>query len=97
MARYSAYVKNVIDGDTFDTNENERIRLEGINAPERGTAAAQRATKYLTDLIQNRYVTVDAKYADNWGRTVAQVWRSPDNLHINQAMVNSGHAKPWKP
>ena len=39
MARYSAYVSNVTDGDTFVTNTNERIRLEGIDAPESDTAA----------------------------------------------------------
>ena len=93
---YSAYVSNVIDGDTFDTSANERIRLEGIDAPERGTAAGQRATEYLKGLIHNRNVTIDSKYKDTWSRTVAQVWRSVDNLHINQSMLDSGHAEPWK-
>ena len=96
MARYSAYVSNVIDGDTFDTSTNERIRLEGIDAPESNTTAGQRATEYLRGLIQNRNVTIDSKYKDTWNRTVAQVWRSTDNLNVNQAMLDSGHATPWK-
>ena len=96
MARYSAYVSSVTDGDTFVTSTSEKIRLEGIDAPEIGTAGAQRATDYLKGLIHNQNVTIDSKYKDAWGRTVAQVWRSSDNLHINQAMLDSGHAKPWK-
>ena len=49
MARYSAYVSNVIDGDTFDTSANERIRLEGIDVPERGTAAGHIASRRKCD------------------------------------------------
>ena len=39
MARYSAYVSNVIDGDTFDTRTNERIRPPNphpLNPPYQG-------------------------------------------------------------
>lgn len=96
MARYSAAVHHVIDGDTFETTANERIRLEGIDAPESNTTTGQKATEHLRGLIQHQRVTIHSKYKDPWTRTVAQVWRSIDNLNINQEMLDSGHANLWR-
>ncbi|MDE2783297.1 MAG: hypothetical protein OXK77_10105, partial [Gemmatimonadota bacterium] len=40
----SEYVERVIDGDTFSTSgQGASVRLEGVNAPERGQAGYQEA------------------------------------------------------
>lgn len=93
MSTYLAHVTTVIDGDTFKTS-NRTIRLAGINAPESNTVQGQRATAYLKQLIEGQQVTIKTETTDVYGRSVANVWRYPDRLYVNQAMIDSGHAKP---
>lgn len=83
----SEYVERVIDGDTFSTSgQGASVRLEGVNAPERGQAGYQEAKAELTRLISSRWVTVETKAYDHYGRRVAQVWRQFDGLDVNRAM-----------
>ena len=91
---YLAYVTRVVDGDTFDTSTAGRIRLANINAPEIGTPEGQSAKAYLKQLIEGQQVTIQPVAKDYYGRTVANVWRFSDRLNVNQAMIDSGHAKP---
>ncbi|MDE0013931.1 MAG: thermonuclease family protein [Candidatus Poribacteria bacterium] len=93
MSTYLAYVTRVIDGDTFKTS-NRTIRLAGVDAPENNTPQGQSATAYLKHLIEGRQVTIKTVTTDVYGRSVADVWRYADRLYINQAMIDSGHAKP---
>ncbi|MBI4712496.1 MAG: hypothetical protein HY762_04230 [Planctomycetes bacterium] len=79
-------VTNVIDGDTFDMkvthtgksnqyeyNNQERIRIAGIDAPELGTSAGKR-TKVSLDLkIIGAEVRCHIQARDTYGRLVADV------------------------
>lgn len=52
-------VVRVIDGDTFDIripNQKVRIRLCGIDTPERGQPNARKATKFLRNLIADQRI-----------------------------------------
>lgn len=40
-------VTYVIDGDTFVTTENQRVRLDSVNTPEMGNCLADEAKKNL--------------------------------------------------
>lgn len=91
---YLAYVTRVVDGDTFVTPNAERIRLANVNAPEIGTSEGQSAKAYLKALIEGQQVTIQQVAKDYYQRTVANVWRYPDELRVNQAMIDSGHATP---
>ncbi len=85
--RTSEYVTRVIDGDTFTTaGQSPSVRLQGVNAPERGQIGHQEATEELTRLILQRQVTIQTKARDVYGRRVADVWRESDGLHVNSAM-----------
>src|SRR5215831_8155110 len=52
----------ILDGDTFDllstTREVSRIRLKGIDAPEKTQPFGEAAKQYLSQLITDRTVTV---------------------------------------
>ena len=54
-------VIKIIDGDTYDIiltgNQTERIRMEGIDAPEKGMPFYQVSKKYLGELCFNKIVT----------------------------------------
>ena len=77
-------VTSVIDGDTFDMhverignhnefqyNNNERIRIFGIDAAELGTVDGKRAHLSLINQIGNRSVKCDVRSRDTFGRLIA--------------------------
>jgi len=70
------FVKRIIDGDTFvvarKIGNTDRVRLAGVNAPERGTAAGTNATNRLRGLIGGQTVTVIPR-GMSYGRVVADV------------------------
>ena len=85
--RTSEYVTRVIDGDTFVTSgQGANVRLQGVNAPERGQIGYQAAKDELSRLILHSQVTVQTKAYDDYGRRVAEVWRESDGLHVNGAI-----------
>jgi endonuclease YncB( thermonuclease family) len=79
--RRNVYVRKVIDGDTFDTNTNERIRLANVDAPKARLSASYRALK---DMIEIKPVTIETVATDSYGRLVAEVWC--EGVSVNEAM-----------
>ena len=72
--RPNEYVTHVIDGDTLTTSgQGSNVRLEGLNAPERGHPGYQEAKDALARLILHRHVIIQTKVQDDYGRRVAQV------------------------
>lgn len=71
-------VRQVIDGDTFELQSGVRVRMIGINAPDRGEEKEDEATKRLSDLINDRRVWLeyDRYQDDKDGRVLAWVWRA---------------------
>ena len=94
----SVRVTRVIDGDTIEVIYNgntERVRLIGINTPERGQAGFNEATNHLEHLISQSnfqvYMRAQGNNRDNFNRLRRCVYNL--NRSINHAMVNSGHAR----
>jgi len=77
-----AHVVEVIDGDTFKTLN--RIRLEGVDAPELNQTGGNEAKQKLESLILDKDITYEEKARDDYARIVAQVW--VNSLNINDAM-----------
>ncbi len=86
MASYRAFVSEVINGDTFETDDGESIRLVGVNAPETGQLGSSDATSHLTSLVEGWYVDIVEVRRDIYGRVIAKVWRSVDKLNINRSV-----------
>ncbi|MEP9376228.1 thermonuclease family protein [Aquabacter sp. CN5-332] len=91
---------SVIDGDTIEIH-GQRIRLEGIDAPEsrqtctdKKTGAAvrcgQRAAFFLADMIEARVVSCEPKGRDRYKRVLAQCKAA--GRDIAAAMVDAGWA-----
>jgi hypothetical protein len=58
-ADISGHVSKVVDGDTLvvcDDRICEKVRLCGVDAPERGDLASKSATKALSDLVRGRSI-----------------------------------------
>lgn len=88
-----AKVVGVSDGDTITVvmdGQQTKIRLWGIDAPEKGQDFGQAATDAIKQLTAGRAVTVQAVDRDRYGRTVAMVYA--DGISVNEAMIREGAA-----
>jgi len=84
----------VTDGDTITVlhdGRSEAVRLNGIDAPEKGQAFGERAKQFTASLAFGKVVSVRAKDLDRYGRTIADVILS-DGRGLNQEVVRAGYA-----
>lgn len=69
----------VQDGDTLTVRDRDRrqhrIRLAGIDAPEKNQAFGHRSKEGLSDCAYSREVTVKGSKVDRYGRVVGKVTR----------------------
>ena len=88
-------VTRIIDGDTFDTQDGERIRFYEIDAPEypKGCMGVDAKTR-LETLILNKKVTIEKIKKDNFGRILAYVYL--DKLLLNEILTEEGLAYFYK-
>ncbi len=89
----SGLVVRVYDGDTFNLENGERVRLIGIDAPEVDEFFSVEAQKFLEDLILNKEVTLekDKTERDQYDRLLMYVY--VDGVFVNEVIVREGLAK----
>jgi micrococcal nuclease len=91
-ADFSGSVVAVLDGDTIEVLHNaraERIRLNGIDCPEKGQAYGKRAKQAASELVFRKEVTLRTFGKDKYGRTIADVLL-PDQTNVNHTLVKDG-------
>ena len=89
---FSGPVVSVLDGDTIEVLHNqhpERIRLSGIDCPEKGQAYGKRAKQAASELVFGKEVTLQTHGQDKYGRTIADVLL-PDGTNVNHTLVKEG-------
>ena len=88
-------VVRLADGDTFTLllpgNQQQRVRLHGIDAPERGQDFGNVARSKMEDLTTGHRIRIEEKDRDRYGRVVAIAWRD-DGLNLNEEMLRTGYA-----
>lgn len=91
-------VVSVADGDTVtvldDTNTQHKIRLSGIDAPEKKQPFGQRSKQSLSDLVFAKAVTVETDKRDKYGREVGKVLVG--GVDANLVQVQRGFAWHYK-
>ncbi len=89
-------VVRVIDGDTVVVSGGERVRLIGVDTPERGDCFSRAATAQAGRLAGGRAVRLrfDAERRDRYGRLLAYVYRAGDGAFVNERLVREGFAVP---
>jgi micrococcal nuclease len=90
---WSGKVVGVADGDTITVlrdKEKVKIRLYGIDTPERGQAFSKKAKQFTSKLVYGKVVEVHRMDTDRYGRTVALV--SVDKQLLNKELVKAGLA-----
>lgn len=82
-----------VDGDTLRQGDL-RVRLFGIDAPERSDPLGPAATRALRALIAGQTLTCDNMGTDRYGRTVARC-DLPDGRDVACELVAMGMARDW--
>ncbi len=93
-ADFTGRVVGVSDGDTITVlhkGKGERIRLHGIDCPEKRQAFGNRAKQFTSKLVFGNTVTVQVMDRDRYGRTVGVVLL-PDGRSLNHELVRAGLA-----
>ena len=94
---YKGKTVKVADGDTITVLRDgrpQKIRLHGIDTPEKAQAFGQRAKKFTLALVGGKVVTVTVKATDRYGRTVGVVHLGARCL--NEALLRAGLAWHYK-
>ncbi len=101
-------VVGVSDGDTITVlrdKEQIKIRLAGIDAPEKAQAFGNVAKQRMADMVFGKDVRVDAKKKDKYGRSIGRVWVAsaecqasdcPKTLDAGMALLTMGLAWHYK-
>lgn len=91
-------VVGVADGDTVTVLDaakvQYKIRLMGIDAPEKKMPYGQRAKEHLSTLVFGKQVRVEYHKQDKYGRIVGKV--AVDGLDANLAQIKAGLAWHYK-
>lgn len=90
-----ARVVGVTDGDTVTVldagNREEKIRVGGIDAPEKKQAFGEKSKQSLSSLVFGKDVRIEWKKRDRYGRIVGQVFVDP-SVDAGLAQLRSGLA-----
>jgi micrococcal nuclease len=88
-------VIRVLDGDTVELSGGDKLRLIGIDTPERGEPFYDSARVYLEHQILGKSVDIrhSKQRRDHYGRLLGYVYY--DSVFINRLLVRSGLANVY--
>lgn len=94
-------VVGISDGDTLTlldtTNIQHKIRLSGIDSPEKGQPFGQHCKQSLSELVYGRTVAVEASKLDRYGRTIGKVLVGGEDANLEQVRRGCGwHYKKYQ-
>ena len=84
----------VTDGDTLTLrteNETLKVRLSGIDTPERGQPFGTKAKPALSDMVFGQSVTIESSGKDRYGRTLGTVFLQSKG-NVNAELIRMGMA-----
>lgn len=91
-------VVGIADGDTITVLDagkvQHKIRLEGIDAPEKGQAFGTKSKEAMSEKVGGEEVVVRWEKKDRYGRILGDVYLG--DRHINLEMVEDGLAWHYK-
>jgi endonuclease YncB( thermonuclease family) len=96
-ADFTGRVVGISDGDTVKIlveQTEKKVRLTGIDAPEKRQPFGQASKQSLSDLIYNKTVRVEERGEDRYGRTLGRILL--DGRDINLQQVQQGFAWHFK-
>jgi endonuclease YncB( thermonuclease family) len=99
LASFNGKVIKIVDGDTYDVLTSDyktiRIRMNGIDAPEKKQPFGQKSKDHLAGLCFGKTVLVKPHSYDRNKRLIADTYTT-DNKDLSREMVRSGFAWHFK-
>ena len=104
MYRYKALIDRVVDGDTidmmvdlgFDVWTHQRIRLHGIDAPEKNTPLGKELKKQMANQLEGKSIVLDVTKPDKYGRYLGTLWLTESSsTSINEQLCVNKLAKSY--
>ena len=100
---FEGTVVKIADGDTITVLDSDkvqhRVRIAGIDAPEKGQAFGNASRKRMVELVARKEVRVEFNKHDRWGRIVGKVLGKPPDcptcektLDVALAQITTGMA-----
>lgn len=93
-AEITGHVISVADGDTITISDSRsqhlRIRLAGIDAPERGQPFGKKSADNLSRLVRRQEVLIRWDKKDRYGRLIGVVIHRGQDINLEQ--VRAGYA-----
>jgi endonuclease YncB( thermonuclease family) len=91
----------VADGDTITvldaTNTKHKIRLQGIDAPEKAQAFGQKSKQSLHQMVHSKQVSIEFQKKDKYGRTVGKVVHNGNDICLEQLKLGMAwHYKQYE-
>lgn len=97
-ASYSGLVVRVADGDTVTVldgaNQQHKVRLAGIDAPEKAQAFGKVSRQHLAQLVFQKRVTVEFEKLDRYRREVGKIMVAGRDINLLQ--IEAGLAWHYK-
>lgn len=112
---YQALIERFIDGDTLLVNVDvgfgiwtrQKLRLRGINCGELGTAAGNRAKKFVEDTLKDcPFVVIKTYKSDKYDRYLVDIFYLPKETdpakvaargkYLNQELIDNRLATLWQ-
>lgn len=95
---YEARVVGITDGDTITVldghKEQHKIRVAGIDAPEKAQDFGNRSKEHLSELVFGKTVSIPESKTDKYGRTVSRVMVGGMDAGLQQ--IKAGMAWHYK-
>ena len=88
---WTGKVIGVADGDTITVlrdKQPQKIRLYGIDCPEKRQPFGKRAKQFTSELVFGKVVEVEPVAVDRYGRTVSFV--QVENVLVNEELIREG-------
>lgn len=96
-APLSGRVVSVADGDTLtlldEHQQKHRVRLQGIDAPEKAQPFGRKSKDNLARLVLNKPVRVEWDHRDRYERLIGKVWVQPVSCPSCPLTLDAGHAQ----
>ena len=96
-ADISGKVVAVTDGDTIkildNNNVQHKIRLTGIDAPEKAQPFGNASRKHLALMVAGKNVRIETSKRDRYGRVLGKVWVQPQDCSACGKTLNANLAQ----
>jgi len=85
------FITRVIDGDSIELSDSRKVRMLGVNTPEKGKFISDKAIEFMKRL-ENKTITLKYKEKDRYGRVLGYLIFEGENYNLGLLRNGLAHA-----